>query len=67
MEQTRFGPNRPAADMELNGEFDFWMILRIFGDILEDFWRIFEVFWRNWFVVRRRLRPSDNRSLLEED
>ena len=53
--------------MEGNGEFDFWMILRIFGDILEDFWRIFEVFWRNWFVVRRRLRPSDNRSLLEED
>ena len=21
--ETRFGPNRPAADMEGNGEFDF--------------------------------------------
>ena len=24
MLRTRFGPNRPAADMEGNGEFDFW-------------------------------------------
>ena len=45
----------------------FWVIfLRIFGDIIEDFWRIIEEFWRNWFLVRR-LRTSDNRSLLEED
>ena len=44
---TRFGPNRPAADMEGNGEFHFWVIFRIFGDILDDFWRIFEEFWRN--------------------
>ena len=29
---TRFGPNRPAADMEGNGEFDFWVNF-------EDFWR----------------------------
>ena len=29
---TRFGPNRPAADMERNGEIDFW-------GIFEDFWR----------------------------
>jgi len=32
--ETRFRPNRPAADMEANGEFDFWVIY-------EDFWRIF--------------------------
>ena len=69
---TRFGPNRPAAEMEGNGEFDFWIILRIFGDILEDFWRSFEEFWRigeigefceetseNLFVVRR-LRNYEN-------
>ena len=35
--KTRFGPNRPAADMEGNGEFDFWIIfgefLNIFGEI----------------------------------
>ena len=43
--QTRFGPNRPAADMEGNGEFNFWVTsLRIFGDILEDFWQILEKF-----------------------
>ena len=29
---TRFGPYRVAADMEGNGEFDFWVIF-------EDFWR----------------------------
>ena len=34
---TRFGPNRPAADTEGNGEFYFWVIY-------EDFWRIFEFF-----------------------
>ena len=38
------------ADMERNREFD---VLRIFGDILEDFLEIFEEFWRNWFIVRR--------------
>ena len=53
--------------MEGKGEFDFWVILKTFGDILEDFWRICEEFWRIFFVVRRRLRTSDNRSLLEED
>ena len=62
MDDTRFGPYRVAADMEGNGDFDFWSFLRIFGDILEDFWRIFEEFLRNWFVVRkRRLRTSINR------
>ena len=30
---TRFGPNRVAADMEGNGEFDFLEIFwRFFGD-----------------------------------
>ena len=42
MDDTRFGPYRVAADMEGNGDFDFWSFLRIFGDIREDFWRIFE-------------------------
>ena len=37
---TRFRTNRPAADMEVNGEFDFWVIF-------EDFWRTFKDFWRN--------------------
>ena len=37
--------------MEGNGEFE--RFIRIFGDILEDFWRFFEEFWRNWFIVRR--------------
>ena len=37
--ETRFGPNRVAADMEGNGEFDFW-------EIYEDFWQLFEEFWR---------------------
>ena len=27
---TRYGPNRPAADMEGNGEFDFWAIFKDF-------------------------------------
>ena len=26
MRTTRFGPNRPVADMEGNEEFDFWVI-----------------------------------------
>ena len=52
---TRFGPNRIAADMEGNGELDFW---RIFENVLENFWRFFEEFWRNWFVVRRKDLPS---------
>ena len=43
--------------MDGNGEFDFWVISEVFGDILEDFWRTFEEFSRNWFVVRR-LRTS---------
>ena len=38
---------------------DFW---GFFGERFEDFWSIFEEFWRNWFVVRRRLRASINRS-----
>ena len=42
---TRFGPNRPAADIEGNGEFDFWVIyeeyLRIFGEFV----RIFGELW----------------------
>ena len=37
--------------------------MRLFGEIIEDFWRIFEKFWRNWFVVRR-LRTSINRRVL---
>ena len=36
--ETRFGPNRPAADMEGYGEFHFWVI---FGDIFEDFLEVF--------------------------
>ena len=63
---TRYGPNRVAADMVGNGEFEFWVIfLRIFGDILEDFWRIFEEFGRNLFVVRR-LRTSINQRLTKK-
>ena len=30
----------------------FERFIRIFGDILEDFWTIFEEFWRNWFIVQ---------------
>ena len=38
--RTRFGPNRPAADMEGNGEYDFWVIYEeIIGGIIEYFWR----------------------------
>ena len=29
---------------------------RIFGDILEDFWKFHEGFLRNWFIVTRRRR-----------
>ena len=43
---TRFGPNRPAADTEGNGKFDFWVIYKDFWRVFEDFWRIFEDFWR---------------------
>ena len=56
---TRYGPNRPAADME---NLNFGGFLRIFGDLLEDFWSIFEEFWRIWLVVRKRLRSSINGS-----
>ena len=41
---------------------NFERYIRIFGDIIEDFWRFFEEFeefWRNRFVVRR-LRTSIN-------
>ena len=43
----RFGPKRVVADMEGNGELIFERFIRIFGDILEDFWAMFEEFWRN--------------------
>ena len=43
---TRFGPNRPAADIEGNGEFDFLVIYEDFWRVTEDFWRIVEEFWR---------------------
>ena len=39
---TRFGPNRVAADMEGNGEFDF---LEIFEDFWRISWRFLEFFW----------------------
>ena len=29
----------------------FERLIRIFGDILEDFWTNFEEFWRNWSIV----------------
>ena len=38
---------------------NFETFIRIFGEIIEDFWRFFEKLWRNWFVVRR-LRTSIN-------
>ena len=38
---TRFGPNRVAADMEGNGEFDF---LEIFDDFWRISWRFLEIF-----------------------
>ena len=47
---TRFGPNRPAAEMDGNGEFDFWVIYEEFWRIFEKFWT-FGDFWRNRFVV----------------
>ena len=47
-------PNRVAAEMEGNGEFDFWVIYEDVRIIFEDFWRSFEDVWRNWFIVRRR-------------
>ena len=34
--QTRYGPNRPAADMEGNGEFDFRVIFRDICEMFED-------------------------------
>ena len=39
---TRFGPNRVAADMEGNGEFDF---LEIFEDFWRISWRFLEIVW----------------------
>ena len=44
--QKRFGPHRPAANIEGNGEFDFWVIDEEFLRICEDFWRVLEEFWR---------------------
>ena len=38
--QTMFGPNRPAADMEGNGEFNFGGFLRIFEEFLRNFGEI---------------------------
>ena len=40
----------------------FWVIFKVFGDILEDFWRTFEEFWRNWFVEEKikNFRKVDN-------
>ena len=35
---TRYGPNRPAADMEGNGEFNIWWFMKFFGE----FFKIFE-------------------------
>ena len=43
---TRYGPNRPAADTEGNGEFEFWVIFEDFWRVFEDFLRIFEEYWR---------------------
>ena len=37
--------------MEGNGESDVWVIY-------EDFSTIVGEFWRNWFIVKRRLRTS---------
>ena len=41
LDLTRFGPNRVAADMEGNGEFDF---LEIFEDFWRISWRFLEIF-----------------------
>ena len=40
--KTRFGPTRPAADMEGNGEFHFWVI---FEDFWRHCWRLLKNFW----------------------
>ena len=50
----------PAADMEGNGEIDFWVNYEDFWRIFKDVCRFLNEFWRNWFIVRR-LRPSINR------
>ena len=42
-----FGPNRPAADMEGNGKFEFLGFLEIYGK--------FEEFWRNWFIEEKKV------------
>ena len=39
--RTRYGPNRPADDMEGNGEIDFRGLFEIFFRIFEDFSRNF--------------------------
>ena len=36
--ETRFGPNRPAADMEGNG-MNFGRFMKKFGGTIEYFWR----------------------------
>ena len=54
--EIRFRLDRPAADMEGNGEFDILGFLETYLRIFGDF---FDEFWRNWFVVRR-LRTSIN-------
>ena len=52
---TRYGPNRVAADVQGNGEFDFWVIYWNFWKMYEDFCRkILEEFWKNWIFVRKR-------------
>ena len=51
--QTRFGPIRVMADMGEMKNLIFLWSMRIFGEILEDFWRIVEDLWRNRFIVRR--------------
>ena len=38
---ARFRPNRPAADKEGNGEYDFWVIY-------EEIWRSYWVFFEEW-------------------
>ena len=57
--ETRFGPNRAAADMEGGGEFHFWVINEDFWRIFGDDWRLFMEFWRNWFVVRELPSSGD--------
>ena len=55
--KTRFGPNRPAADMEGNGEFDFLVIYEDFWRVFEDFWRICEEFWRFFWGILDNFWP----------